>query len=569
MDQKLDIKTITPGAFITSNTDETSSISSISDGINKPTNIRIVKPKDDDSSSNLIAFQNTKPSPLILVLTAMSSISGFMFGYDTGYISSALVAIGTDLGKTLTYGEKEMITAATSLGALIFAAISGVAADYFGRKPVIMMSNVLFIIGASLQCAAHSFWEMTAGRFVMGLGIGIGSLVAPMFIGEIAPSKFRGRLTVVNCMCITGGQLIAYAIGAGLSKVTNGWRILVGLSMIPPALQFIVFIFLPDTPRFYIMKGKLDRAVAVLKRTHPGVDDNLIENKVKEINAANSAIPGNNIISRTFNAVKRLHTIPSNFRALIIACGLQGIQQFTGFNSLMYFSGTVFQAVGFDDPNSVSIVIAATNFVFTILAFFIIDRVGRRLMLLLAIPGMIVSLVVCAIAFHFLGIEFHGTDAVVQGDGGVSGWGIVVIIGMICYVATFAIGIGNVPWQQSELFGQDVRGIGLSYATATNWSGSLIIAATFLTMLQNITPTGTFSLFAGLCLVSWIFVWFCYPELSGLELEETQQILTGGFNIKASKKLASKRKKAISDLEAHEKGSQDMIEHEDLSHNSV
>lgn len=518
---------------------------------------------DEDDTSIMMTFHNTKPSPLIIVLTIISSISGFMFGYDTGYISSALVAIGTDLdNKTLSYGQKEMITSATSLGALITALMAGLLADYFGRKPVIMFSNILFLIGTALQAAAHSYWTMVIGRFVMGFGIGIGSLVSPLFISEISPSRFRGRLTVINCLCITGGQLVAYGCGAGLTNVYNGWRILVGLSLIPAAIQFSVFFWLPDTPRFYIMKGNLTKAEQVLAKTHLGATEELIHDKVEELSRLNNSIPGKNVFERTFNAIKEVHTVPSNFRALVIACGLQGIQQFTGFNSLMYFSSTIFETVGFENSTAVSIIIAGTNFVFTIIAFFAIDRIGRRLMLLLALPGMMISLVLCAIAFHYMGVTFDGTDAVISSTG-ISGWGILIIVGMICFVATYAVGIGNVPWQQSELFPQSVRGIGTSFATATNWAGSLVISATFLTMLENITPPGTFGLFAALTLISWVCVWFCYPELSGLELEETQQILTGGFNIKASKILAKKRKQQHSqfDLEAHVKASHEIVEH--------
>ncbi|KAH3671173.1 hypothetical protein WICMUC_004769 [Wickerhamomyces mucosus] len=507
---------------------------------------------EEDNTSILMTFHNTNPSPLIIILTIISSISGFMFGYDTGYISSALVAIGKDLdNKILTYGEKEMITAATSLGALCTALLAGLLADSFGRKPIIMVSNVMFLIGACLQCAAHTFWTMVIGRFIMGFGIGIGSLVSPLFISEISPSRFRGRLTVINCLCITGGQLVAYGCGAGLTHIEQGWRILIGLGLIPPTIQFVVFFWLPDTPRFYIMKGQLDKACKVLSKTYRGSTDDLIHEKVEELSRLNNSIPGSNIWMKTINSIKEIHTIPSNFRALIIACGLQGIQQFTGFNSLMYFSSTIFETVGFQNSTAVSIIIAGTNFIFTIVAFFVIDKLGRRLILLIAIPGMIISLILCSIAFHFMGIKFQGDETIVVNNDGISGWGILIILGMIFYVASYAIGIGNVPWQQSELFPQNVRGIGTSFSTTTNWIGSLVISSTFLTMLENITPSGTFGLFAILSFISLIFVWICYPELSGLELEETQQILTGGFNIKASQILAKRRKQfqSVDDFE--------------------
>lgn len=484
---------------------------------------------------------DSKPSPLVHVLTLLASISGFMFGYDTGYISSALVVIGDDLGKTLTYSNKEYITSATSLGALISAIFAGILADIFGRKSMIMFSNVLFIAGASIQCAAHGLWVMISGRFIMGLGVGFGSLLAPLYISELAPTKYRGRLVVINVLAVTGGQLIAYAIGAGIDKVHNGWRILVGLSMIPCTIQMVMFIFMPDTPRYLIMKNRLEELSQVLQRIYKGADVSAIEAKVQELHLLNSEATGNNVLSRTWNCIKEIHSVPSNLRALIIGCGLQGIQQFTGWNAFMYFSATIFETIGFNNPTLVSIIIAGTNFLFSLVAFFVIDRVGRRRILLLGLPLMMASLILCSILFHFLGITFDNGTAVTDGDG-VSAWGIIVIVSMIIFASSYAVGIGNVPWQQSELFPQKVRGIGASYATATNWTGSLVISATFLTMLESITPTGTFALFASLTFVSLLFVYFLYPELTGLELEEVQTVLTGGFNIRMSLQMSKSRR---------------------------
>lgn len=522
-----------------------------SDDDDMDSNDRImIRPVNDEDDTSIIITFNQSISPFIILLTFVASISGFMFGYDTGYISSALVSIGTDLdGKELTYGDKEFITAATSLGALITSIFAGTAADIFGRKPCIMFSNLMFLIGAILQITAHSFWQMTVGRFIMGFGVGIGSLISPLFISEIAPKMIRGRLTVINSLWLTGGQLIAYGCGAGLNHVHNGWRILVGLSLIPTVLQFTFFFFLPDTPRYYVMKNDVESAKVVLKKSYTDASDEIIERKVQELTELNHSIPGKNQPERIWNTIKELHTVPSNFRALIIACGLQAIQQFSGWNSLMYFSGTIFETVGFSNSTAVSIIVSGTNFIFTLVAFFAIDKIGRRYILLIGLPGMTMALAICSIAFHFLGIKFIGNEAQVLHTG-FSSWGIVIIVFIIIFAAFYALGIGTVPWQQSELFPTNVRGIGTSYATATNWAGSLIIASTFLTMLQNITPTGTFAFFAGISALSCVFCYFCYPELSGLELEEVQTILKDGFNIKASKQLAKKRKQQVNKVNA-------------------
>lgn len=220
---------------------------------------------------------------------------------------------------------------------------------------------------------------------------------------------------------------------------------------------------------------------------------------------------------------------------------MQGIQQFTGWNALMYFSGTIFESVGIKNSAAVSIIIAGTNFIFTSVAFIVIDKVGRRLILLIGLPCMALFLTICAIAFHYIDLKFEGND-IIAGNGGFSAPGIIVIISMIGFAASYAVGIGTVPWQQSELFPQNVRGVGTSFSTATNWAGSLVISSCFLTMLKSISPPGTFALFAALSVVSLVFVYFCYPELSNLELEEVQLVLTDGFKIKQSQELAKQRK---------------------------
>lgn len=517
---------------------------------------------------NAAAIEKRKMAPLVVILTLLTSFCGFMFGYDTGYISGALVVVGTDLGgKELTSGNKEFITSATSLGALIASVLSGTLADLFGRKWVITGANVLFIAGAIMQVCAHSLWVMIGGRFVMGWGVGIASLVAPLYISEMAPSRMRGRLVVINVIAITGGQLIAYAIGAGLSKVNNGWRIMVGLSMIPSAVQMIMFVFMPETPRYLVSRGNITQARAVLQKIYLNASDPELNDKVEDLvmYTRDETQEGTSWMARTFKSLKDLHCVPANFRALVITCGLQGIQQFSGWNSLMYFSATVFQSVGFSNPTAVSIIISGTNFVFTLVAFLIIDKVGRRRLLLFTLWGMALGLVLNAIAFHFL----PAFDAVDSGNTPITGWAVVVIISMLIYAAFYGTGIGNVPWQQAEMFPMEVRGIGSSFATATNWAGSLVVSATFLTMLHNITPTGTFAFYAGLCVVGEIFVYFLYPETAGLSIEEVQELLTGGFNVKESLQRSKQLKVYYADDKSDDAGFSTTVQDKPIPDNLV
>ncbi|CAN3359255.1 myo-inositol transporter 1 [Diutina catenulata] len=513
----------------------------------------MTSPSDDESTSitkDVVSHEQTvsvhsqeRPSGMVILLALSASISGFMFGYDTGYISAALVQIKDDLsGRFLTSGDKEFITSATSLGALLGAVLGGVSANVVGRRGVLLVSNVIFVVGSIIQLAAKNVWTMIVGRFVMGWGVGCASLIAPLMLSELAPARYRGRLIVVNGALITGGQLVAYFINWGLERVAHGWRVSVGLCMVPAVLQFGLFWFLPDTPRFYVMNHDPARAKEVLRKVYNHLSDEFIDASVAEMVAANSAVPGSNPWQQAWASIKLIHRVPANFRALVLACGLQGIQQFTGFNSLMYFSTTIFETLGFDNPTATSIIIAATNFVFTLIAMAIIDIVGRRRILLFSMPTMMVAMIVCAVAFHYDGIKFEGSTMVVAATG-INGWGIVIVLMMVLFVGAYAIGIGTSAWTGVELFSDvNVRAVGGMYATCTNWAGSLVIASTFLTMLENITPTGTFSFFGGLCLVSFFFVYFLLPETAGLELEETSHLLMDGFGVDKARQLRKMRK---------------------------
>lgn len=464
------------------------------------------------------------PSSLVWRLTFTASILGFLFGYDTGYISSVLVSIGSDLGNApLTIKQSEYISSATSFGALITSFLAGLLVDLIGRKYTVIICDLLFIIGVSLQFTAHSVFQMIIGRLIMGFGIGIGSLAAPLYISELSPGKFRGRLVTMNCLAITGGQLIAYSIGAIMSNWYNGWRYIVLISLIPCLIQLWLIFLLPDTPRYLIMKQRYDDAFKVLKKIYPLASDSLLNANIDELQLMNKVwLDDDTLIYKIKSTFNELFKIPSNRRSLIIACGLQATQQFIGFNALMYFSSSIFQMVGFQNSTFVSCFIAGTNFIVTILAIFIIDSVGRRKMLLYSMPALCLSQIVCAISFNSLNSSNEEI------------WKYILLISLMSFVAFYSIGLGNIPWQQSELFTQKLRGVGSSLSTATNWFGSMIISFCFLSLMESISPSLTFLVFAFNTLISFIFIYFTYPELTGLQLEQVQDLLKDGFNVAES-----------------------------------
>ncbi|KAI0772905.1 general substrate transporter [Trametes elegans] len=506
-------------------------------------NIAAAAASGELSEALVVAEGEEKTTWFVWLLVACASISGLLFGYDTGVISGALVTIGGDLGPAeLSSGQKELITSSTTLGALIGGLVAGILSDFLGRRPVLGIADIIFIGGAIGQAVCHTVWSMIGGRFLIGVGVGVAACVAPLYIQELSPTRLRGRMVVVNVVMITGGQVVAYGIDAAFANTHGGWRWMVGLGAVPAAAQAAFLFFLPESPRIMIQRDNQEAARQTITRIYAHATPEQIDLKVKALVAAVELSVEITKTTTFFQRLRLILTDPINRRALIVGCGMQAFQQLCGFNTLMYYSVTLFKEIGFDQPTAVGLIVSGTNFVFTLIALKYIDIIGRRKIMLWSAPGMIVGLVLASISFHFLTRKTGGD--LVDGTQYSSTWSAIVLVAMIFYVASYATGLGNVPWQQGELFGLEVRGIGTSLATTTNWAGNLLIGATYLSLMDRITPAGAFGFYAGLCLLGWLFVVFCFPETAGLSLEEVRLIFRAGFGIRESEKLR-KEKRAL------------------------
>ncbi|THX73199.1 putative MFS myo-inositol transporter [Aureobasidium pullulans] len=486
----------------------------------------LIVDENDDGVTSRPEVSKQDANKLIWLLTLSAGLSGLLFGYDTGVISSTLVSIHEDLGRTLTTLDLSMITSSTSLLALIASPLAGHFADSLGRRPVISVACGLFIFGALFQSAATNVWTMVLGRAVVGAAVGGASAVVPLYIAEISPADRRGQLVSVQSLFITGGQVVAYVVGWA---VMGRWRWSVGAGAVPAILQAGLLVGMPESPRWLVLKGRDDEAAIVFSQL--GHDDcNQIVSQVKhEVKEEQLSASG--------SMLNELITIPANRRALIIAAGLQALQQLSGFNSLMYFSATIFALVGFTSPIGTSLSISVSNFVFTLLAFAIIDRVGRRRILLYSIPFMILGLASCSLAFMHIDASPSDTVApstAVSAPKSPSPWSLVLLCSLIFYVASYACGLGCVPWQQSELFSLSVRSMGSGLATATNWTSNFIVGATFLPMMHTLGPSATFLVYVVVCLIGYAWVWRCYPETKNLELEQVKKLLENGWGVKAN-----------------------------------
>ncbi|WWC70515.1 uncharacterized protein I206_104466 [Kwoniella pini CBS 10737] len=468
-------------------------------------------------------------------LVFAAALSGLLFGYDTAAISGVLVTINDDLGNVLTDWEKEAITSATTFGALLGGLLAGGLSDYTGRKLVIVLADIVFVLGSLVQAACHSVNIMISGRFVVGLGVGLASCIVPLYIGELAPSKTRGRLVTINAVVTTFGQVVAYGIGSILQHVPSGWRWIVGLGTFPAIVQLLFVGFLPESPRILLLRSDLHAAHQILSRVYPLATPHQIDRK---LNIMRRSVEQSKELSRrtTFGEkLRSLIEIGGNRRALIIGCGLQISQQFSGFNTLMYYSATLFAVLGFRNATLVGMMVALINFAFTLVALKIVDPVGKRTTMLTTLPVMIVALIMVSFFLRVLTTTTGGV--LVEGADYPMTISICVLFSMLVYVAGYATGLGNIPWQQGELFRLEVRGIGTSISTATCWTGNLIIAGTFLSLMNAITPSGAFGLYAFFCILSWLFCYYLYPETSGLSLEEVSCLFDHGFGVVESQRL--------------------------------
>jgi SP family myo-inositol transporter-like MFS transporter 13 len=233
-----------------------------------------------------------------------------------------LVSLGTDLGKVLNSNEQELITSITSGGSLIGAIIAGMTSDKYGRKLGLYLGCFLFVIGAIIQAASFSLAQMTVGRFIVGLGVGSAAMIIPLYIGEIAPARSRGRLIVFDNLCVAGGQLVSYALGAGFTNVTHGWRYMVGLGAIPAILLSITLPLCPESPRQLISHGKVEEAKKVLKRIFPQANPEQVSSKIRLIERSIDEYAIGVADKTLWWQFKQLVTIPSNLRALTTACAV-------------------------------------------------------------------------------------------------------------------------------------------------------------------------------------------------------------------------------------------------------
>lgn len=366
---------------------------------------------DNDETRPLLSHLALKEKHgwFIYLVAATSAIGGFLFGYDTGIISGALIYIRDVF--SLNEVWQEAIVSSTLLGAWIFSILSGSATDRFGRKPVILGSSLIFVAGSVLMALAWDEKILLLGRLVVGAAVGFASMTVPMYIAEIAPSSIRGQLVMLNMCCITGGQFIASLIAYWFSSLghSNGWRYMLGFAVVPASIQFLVFLFMPESPRWLTRHYRDAEARQVLRRIRPeGSDINLEFEAIKE-NCNKARQEANKEKEESTDGTElttfqRILVTQPVRKALIVGCLLQLVQQLSGINTVMYYSASIFEMSGVHSKRKALLLSSGTsavNFVFTIVGFVLVERAGRRVLILSSLLGVSLSLLLLAAGFQF------------------------------------------------------------------------------------------------------------------------------------------------------------------------
>ena len=449
--------------------------------------------------------QNRSAAPIsaarrfVYVASAFAGLGGLLFGYDTGVISGAELFFKKDF--TLSVFALEVIVSGVLAGAAVGALAGGRLADLFGRRTLLIATAVIFAAGALLCAVAPTPRFLVVGRIIVGLGIGLSSGTVPVYISEVSPPETRGWTVSLFQLAITLGILLAYVVDFAFARL-QAWRWMFGLAVVPAVAFGLGMLFLPESPRWLAKRGRPDAARGVLSRIR---DASVAESEFREIERSLALAEQRGKWSDLVNPALR--------PALTVGIGLAILQQITGINTVIYYAPIILQSAGISSDSGAILAtagIGAVNVVMTIVAMWLIDRAGRRPLLLTGIAGM-------AFTLGALGWVFHSSSRT-----GLLSW--FAVISMMAYVACFAISLGPIFWLLiSEIYPLKVRNSAEGLAAAFNWVSNLVVSLTFLSLLHGLGAPQTFWLYGVFALAAWLFSYRLVPETKGRTLEEIEQ----------------------------------------------
>lgn len=461
---------------------------------------------------------------MIYFVAAVAAIAGFLFGFDEGIIAGALPILQKQF--SLTAGLEGFMTASVPLGAFFGAIAASRLADGLGRRRVLMGAAILFTIGTIGAALITAMWMLVLARFCLGLAIGISSMVAPMYIAETAPARNRGLLISIFQLAITIGILSSYLTSLGLLppmdaaadvlESTDAWRWMFATGLVPAVLLLMGMMVVPESPRWLVKRGQPDEARAALARVRAGSPESAgVDGEIQDIRAAIAEEKSQGGWGDLFKPIIR--------PALVVGMGLFLLQQLSGINAVIYYAPAIFKAAGFDtevEQIEATVIIGLVNVLTTVLAMWLVDRIGRRPLLLLGFAGTAVAMAILALGVVVPTGDGAAPEAVMAPN--------VLLGAVIMYIFFFAISIGPLPWvMMSEVFPLNVRAVGMSMAAMANWGFNFLVVFLFPVLMAGI-GANTFWIFSVVCALGVVFTLIRVPETKGVSLEQIEHHIHAG-----------------------------------------
>ena len=435
----------------------------------------------------------------LLWSAAVAALGGFLFGFDTAVISGTTDALRLRFG--LDSNQLGFTVASALIGTIFGSVGAGKPAETYGRRPVLRALAVLYLITAAGCGLAWNWLSLVIFRFIGGLAIGASSVVAPMYIAEISPAPLRGRLVALSQFNVVAGILAAYFsnyIIAGIigGSETTAWRWMLGIAALPSALFFLLVIRIPESPRWLVKAHRREEAAAVLRAMGNDSPDMLVREIAESLHEET--------VSANEPFFQRKYLKP-----ILLAVMVASFNQLSGINALIYYTADIFRMAGAERTSALlqSVIIGVTNLVFTMVAMTVIDRFGRRVLLLIGAVGLALCLSLTAWAFQ-------------RGSGGT-----IVLISLIGYIAFFAFSQGAVIWVYiSEIFPNRVRARGQALGSFTHWFWAAVVSWSF-PIIAEASGASAFAFFAAMMVLQFVLVWRFLPETKGVSLEQIQRTL--------------------------------------------
>ena len=452
----------------------------------------------------------------LVFLSVVAALGGFLFGYDTAVISGTIAQVTEQFG--LDALQQGWYVGCALIGSIIGVLFAGILSDKFGRKSTMILSAILFSTSAIGCAVSTDFNQLVIYRIIGGVGIGVVSIISPLYISEVAVAQYRGRLVSLYQLAVTIGFLGAYLVnyqllGYSMSNpdvstawwnlvfVSEVWRGMLGMETLPAIMFFIIIFFIPESPRWLILKGKEEKATNILERIYTSSKEALFQ-----------LTETKSVLSSESKSEWKLLLQPGIRKAVIIGVCIAVLGQFMGVNAVLYYGPSIFENAGLSGGDSLfyQVLVGLVNTLTTVLALVIIDKVGRKKLVYYGVSGMVISLVL--IATYFIYGESWGISS------------IFLLIFFLFYVFCCAVSICAVVFVLlSEMYPTRVRGLAMSIAGFALWIGTYLIGQLTPWMLQNLTPAGTFILFAIMCVPYMQIVWKLVPETTGKSLEEIER----------------------------------------------